>query len=138
MRTANASQDALQPEATISPLRSQAREHPIQNPKPSVFEDGEVRKSKSVTADGPPSRERTNSEVSPPTPGLDDTPYIRFAIDQLSRDEELLGRRRQGAASEDSYPVGRIAPEEDMSYRSTGHKRQHSDHEMKRPESSCK
>ena len=42
------------------------------------------------------------NEVSPPTPGVDDTPYIQFAIDQLTRDEELLGRRRQRAGSDAS------------------------------------
>ena len=44
----------------------------------------------------------STSETSPPTPGVDDTPYIQFAIDQLTRDEELLGRRRQRAGSETS------------------------------------
>ena len=38
-------------------------------------------------------------DPSPPTPGNDDTPYIQFAIDQLTRDEELLGRSRVGAES---------------------------------------
>ena len=33
-------------------------------------------------------------EGSPPTPGVDNTPYIRFAIDQLTRDEEVRGSRR--------------------------------------------
>lgn len=32
-------------------------------------------------------------EDSPPTPEQDDTPYIRFAIDQLTRDEEVRGSR---------------------------------------------
>lgn len=31
------------------------------------------------------------------TPGLDDTPYIRFAIDQLTRDEEIRGTRTYAA-----------------------------------------
>ncbi len=39
-------------------------------------------------------------EMSPPTPGVDDTPYIRFAIEQLTRDEDVLGRGRDSA-----YPV---------------------------------
>jgi hypothetical protein len=34
-------------------------------------------------------------EMSPPTPGVDDTPYIRFAIEQLTRDEDVLGRGRE-------------------------------------------
>ena len=33
-------------------------------------------------------------DAGPPTPGVDDTPYIRFAIDQLTRDEEVRGSRR--------------------------------------------
>lgn len=138
MRTPNASRDALQSEAMIPPPRSKAREQPLQKPKPLPPQEGEVLKSKQVAADGPQPRKRTDNEISPPTPGVDDTPYIRFAIEQLSRDEELFGRRRQGVASEDSYPVGKIAPDEDISYRSTGHKRQHSDHEIHRPDLSRK
>ena len=38
-------------------------------------------------------------DPSPPTPGNDDTPYIQFAIEQLTRDEELLGRSRTGNES---------------------------------------
>ena len=52
----------------------------------------------------------SRSDVSPPTPGTDDTPYIRFAIDQLTRDEELLGRSRQGVVSQDSDLIDRLTP----------------------------
>lgn len=41
-------------------------------------------------------------EASPPTPGMDDTPYIHFALDQLTRDEEVRGSR-QYAIQRDSY-----------------------------------
>ena len=47
----------------------------------------------------------SRAEVSPPTPGVDDTPYIQFAIDQLTRDEELTGRRRDGLPSGDVSPI---------------------------------
>jgi hypothetical protein len=33
-------------------------------------------------------------ENDAPTPGVDDTPYIHFALDQLTRDEEVRGSRR--------------------------------------------
>lgn len=57
---------------------------------------------------------QTGSEISPPTPGVDDTPYIRFAIEQLTRDEELLGRRRGAAReSQDSIIVSPIEPTEE-------------------------
>ncbi|KAJ9608064.1 hypothetical protein H2200_007052 [Cladophialophora chaetospira] len=36
-------------------------------------------------------------EMSPPTPGVDDTPYVRFAIEQLTRDEDVFGRGRDSA-----------------------------------------
>lgn len=32
-------------------------------------------------------------ETNAPTPGVDDTPYIHFALDQLTRDEEVRGSR---------------------------------------------
>ncbi|KAI9833290.1 MAG: hypothetical protein M1819_003685 [Sarea resinae] len=50
------------------------------------------------------------------TPGVDDTPYIRFAIDQLTRDEEVSADGRASRASEASYPVDRIIPDEGLGY----------------------
>ncbi|CAK3791784.1 hypothetical protein DOTSEDRAFT_83474 [Lecanosticta acicola] len=35
-----------------------------------------------------------NRERDAPTPGVDDSPYIHFALDQLTRDEEVRGSRR--------------------------------------------
>ena len=53
------------------------------------------------------------------TPGVDDTPYIWFAIDQLTRDEEVRGSRAdpmpQPMSSADDYPVERIAANPMMS-----------------------
>ncbi|KIX01949.1 uncharacterized protein Z518_07888 [Rhinocladiella mackenziei CBS 650.93] len=54
--------------------------------------------------DGGPSTVRMLSnfdEMSPPTPGVDDTPYIRFAIEQLTRDEDVTGRGRHSTATPD-------------------------------------
>ncbi|PGH14359.1 hypothetical protein AJ80_05949 [Polytolypa hystricis UAMH7299] len=53
-----------------------------------------------------------------PTPGVDDTPYIRFAIDQLTRDEELTGRGRQASTASMDYPVERIVSDEGLGYTS--------------------
>ena len=137
MRSPDASRDALQSEATILAVRPIAHEQLAESTKPSAvsFEEGDVTKSKPRTADSSTIHKLTNSDASPPTPGVDDTPYIRFAIDQLTRDEELLGRRRQGVASEDSYSIGKIDPREDTTYRSTGHERQSSSLQIKRPDS---
>ncbi|KAF2452427.1 hypothetical protein BDY21DRAFT_329159 [Lineolata rhizophorae] len=51
------------------------------------------------------------------TPGVDETPYIRFAIDQLTRDEEIRGTRLyHGLDDEDDYPVDRIIADPAMGY----------------------
>jgi hypothetical protein len=61
------------------------------------------------------------------TPGQDTTPYIRFAIDQLTRDEEVRGSRMYPAehqeaaeevdqASDEDYPVERIVSDENLGY----------------------
>lgn len=54
--------------------------------------------------------------MSPPTPGVDDTPYLRFALDQLTRDEELLGHGRHGSITSTDYPVERIVPDDGLGY----------------------
>lgn len=50
------------------------------------------------------------------SPGVDETPYMRFAIEQLTRDEELMGRGRQGSIDDTDYPVERIVPDEGLGY----------------------
>ncbi|TVY80282.1 hypothetical protein LSUE1_G004373 [Lachnellula suecica] len=58
----------------------------------------------------------SHMDPSPPTP-IDDTPYIRFAIDQLTRDEDLRTVQRPSTAtSSDSYPVDRIIPDHGLGY----------------------
>ncbi|KAF2090390.1 hypothetical protein K490DRAFT_54771 [Saccharata proteae CBS 121410] len=63
-----------------------------------------------------------DSESISTTPGVDDTPYIRFAIDQLTRDEEVRGSRRYaaGPSRNDDYPVDRIIPDEGLGYINQG------------------
>ncbi|KAF2691807.1 hypothetical protein K458DRAFT_473503 [Lentithecium fluviatile CBS 122367] len=62
------------------------------------------------------------------TPGQDTTPYIRFAIDQLTRDEEVRGSRMYPMGQDDGYveevydvsdeeyPVERIVSDESLGY----------------------
>ncbi|KAF2170421.1 hypothetical protein M409DRAFT_51466 [Zasmidium cellare ATCC 36951] len=47
-----------------------------------------------------------NRERDAPTPHVDDTPYIHFALDQLTRDEEVRGSRQYGIAPgiDGNYP----------------------------------
>lgn len=70
----------------------------------------------------PPALDLTNSqsmegERSPPTPGVDDTPYIRFAIEQLTRDEEVRGSRQYTTVNRpEPYPVERVVSNEGLDY----------------------
>ena len=52
------------------------------------------------------------------TPGQDTTPYIRFAIDQLTRDEEVRGSRvyPEVRQHEEDYPVERIVADDGLGY----------------------
>lgn len=53
------------------------------------------------------------------TPGHDTTPYIRFAIDQLTRDEEVRGSRVYPEVrryDEEDYPVERIVSDDGLGY----------------------
>ncbi|KZM23279.1 hypothetical protein ST47_g5601 [Ascochyta rabiei] len=64
-------------------------------------------------------RSTMDSESQATTPGQDTTPYIRFAIDQLTRDEEVRGSRvypeiRQ--RDEEDYPVERIISDDGLGY----------------------
>lgn len=58
-------------------------------------------------------------ERDAPTPGVDDTPYIHFALDQLTRDEEVRGSRRYpgdgGRYSYDALNTGDVAAAEGRS-----------------------
>lgn len=117
-----AGRDALQPDPSISSIVLVRQSPPIIEPASSgvvKFAEGPTTHEEPL----PPSSEGASAsknipdhDISPTTPGVDDTPYIRFAIDQLTRDEELLGSRLQGAPSEASYPVDRIISDEGLGY----------------------
>lgn len=58
-------------------------------------------------------------ESSPPTPTVDDTPFIRFAIEQLTRDEEVRAAaagRPQTSTSSHISPVERLVHDQGLSY----------------------
>ena len=79
---------------------------------------GELRREDDVKAWKP-----SKSDVSPPTPGVDDTPYIQFAIDQLTRDEELMGHRRIGVAPGNVSPISEdegLATRDEMPFQQPG------------------
>lgn len=108
-----ANQDAQQPEATIpkiEPLRPRETYHAGPDAGASSNQHAVKRKPVSTSSSEGTIVRRPISTVSPPTPGVDDTPYIQFAIDQLTRDEEVVGSRHQSNGTEIPYPVERIIP----------------------------
>lgn len=145
MRLSVASRDHFESEATI-PTIIQVKPSPPDGTDPAPtgvrFKEEQETIRKPVTSDGMPiQKAATEIDTTSTTPGVDDTPYIRFAIDQLTRDEELLGPRRRDTASEVSYPVDRIVPDEGLGYyrhgeRSTRHDRQPSKPPVEHLESS--
>lgn len=60
--------------------------------------------------------EAMDFDWGPPTP-TDDTPYLRFALDQLTIDRDVRALQRPGSVlSDDSYSVDRIVPDQGLGY----------------------
>lgn len=117
---------------TTAPGTPRIEEHSISYHQPSASQDtarpdtsGTVRfgedrvarfsaHSDDTVRDLPSSREYAGTA---PTPGLDDSPYVRFAIDQLTRDEQVRGpQRADSVSSNDDYPVDRLIWDEGLGY----------------------
>ncbi|KAE8328410.1 hypothetical protein BDV39DRAFT_173963 [Aspergillus sergii] len=52
----------------------------------------------------------------PPTPGMDDVPYIRYAINQLTREEDSRSLRRPSSVASEDYPAERLIWDEGLGY----------------------
>ncbi|KAK5951828.1 hypothetical protein OHC33_007120 [Knufia fluminis] len=65
-----------------------------------------------------------NGHLSPPTPGVDDTPYIRFALEQLTFDEELAGRGRHSSELIDYPQSQQTAHQQPVQSTPTQHQKQ--------------
>lgn len=59
---------------------------------------------------------RIPSECTTPaaTPGMDDSPYIHYAINQLTRNGEYSSLRRQDSVASDDYPTSRVAWDDEL------------------------
>ncbi|KAK7513467.1 uncharacterized protein IWZ02DRAFT_436337 [Phyllosticta citriasiana] len=117
------------PLASPDPLTTVHEQRPSQDstatavhPKVSFSESTITRKPVASTPrpSGSQCRSIMDSESLSTTPGVDDTPYIRFAIDQLTRDEEVRGTRIY-PVNDHEYPVDRIVSDEGLGYVHPGH-----------------
>jgi hypothetical protein len=103
-------------EAAEKPLQvtTDPNSHAIETPMDLPF-DAQRMRSREVRASERPIFDDLDS--APPTPNTDDTPYIRYAIDALTRGEEYKRiQRPRTANSEDSYPVDRMVPDQGLGY----------------------
>jgi len=87
-----------------NPLRSNPRISPIRRkPIPSTVYEGETpqldHKMIHPAAAESSAIKSLAVERNPPTPENDDTPYVHFALDQLTRDEEVRGSRMYAVQS---------------------------------------
>jgi len=111
MRSPKASREMLSSEATIPTIRPVRQEaHPTLPQRPPGVHFGATHtfKRKPISSEDIVAQRTEHAPQSPPTPGVDDTPYIRFAIDQLTRDEEVGGPRQPEAINETLQPTERI------------------------------
>ncbi|TGO38275.1 hypothetical protein BHYA_0078g00270 [Botrytis hyacinthi] len=87
------------------------------------FDEQQIRGMEAEASGRPRRMSDQVEDESPPTPNNDDTPFIRFAIDQLTRDEEARrearraqqleqGQQPTNSQSSEEYPVERIIPDE--------------------------
>jgi hypothetical protein len=112
----------IQPETITSTNRVTRTKSKTTAPLVVRFTDREMETPHPADSSSQPShRTREPRDRGGPTPGVDDTPYIRFAIEQLTRDEEVNALQRPGTASTAStYDVQRIVPDEGLGYYSHG------------------
>ncbi|KAI9749436.1 MAG: hypothetical protein M4579_006873 [Chaenotheca gracillima] len=119
VRSPIASRESLHAENTVPsrPIAEDERQRRAPLERPAATSDPRaiaIAASTRETPVGEPSiasGRTTEAAASPPTPGLDDTPYIRYAIDQITRPESDLGMHRGDTdSSEEIYVSERLPP----------------------------
>jgi hypothetical protein len=111
------------------------QDHRIDNPfqMSTVSPITEERPETQKGIHSPPRRAMDSASLAT-TPEVDDTPYIRFAIDQLTRDEEVRGSRLYPQVAEDEdYPVERIISDDGLGYMQQEQERQERQHRISHP-----
>jgi hypothetical protein len=114
-QTQNRSRKNSQSEATARPLQIIPNNisHAIADPADMRLDEERIR-SRETRASQRPILEKLDS--GPPTPDTDDTPYIRYAIDVLTRDDDLKRSRRPPTADSEDYPVERHIYDQGLGY----------------------
>jgi hypothetical protein len=117
----------VSPEGSLETIRPDQNRHSIgvneaayasNTPLVVRFDEEQIRSNEVASSkkEGRMEGMKMKVDPSPPTP-VDDTPYIRFAIDQLTRDDDVRAVRRPSTStSSESYPVDRIIPDYGLGY----------------------
>ncbi|KAL8998521.1 MAG: hypothetical protein Q9169_002464 [Polycauliona sp. 2 TL-2023] len=100
----------------VTPTQLRLPTAPVKAQLPASHQTHTIkRKPLSIDNTLPSNNPYKKEPISPPTPNVDDT-AIQFAIEQLTRDEEvthgLKARPLQRASSRESYSVERVVPDE--------------------------
>ncbi|KAH9205831.1 hypothetical protein DL95DRAFT_528644 [Leptodontidium sp. 2 PMI_412] len=124
------SEDTLRSEATIVPndyrhsIGANDQAYASETPLVVRFDEEQIRSIEAEASKREGKMDVLSMDSSPPTP-VDDTPYIRFAIDQLTRDQDVRPINQHSTpASSDSYPVERVVPDNGLGYMSAEQERE--------------
>ncbi|KAI9893090.1 MAG: hypothetical protein M1814_000637 [Vezdaea aestivalis] len=111
------SQENIQSETTLPNKPMKKSRLAASEPLAVRFNEKDMQPSRSQAGSSRTGQAHDVIRQGAPTPGVDDTPYIRFAIEQLTRDEEVRALdRAQTASSQSTYPVERIVPDQGLGY----------------------
>lgn len=112
----NRSRPNFHSEATATPINATTdiNSNAIVNPMDLRLDEQRI-SSRGARVSERPTFDELDS--APPTPNTDVTPYIRYAIDALTRDEDFKrSQKPRTSSSEDSYPVDRVIPDQGLGY----------------------
>ncbi|KAL2065742.1 hypothetical protein VTL71DRAFT_3412 [Oculimacula yallundae] len=128
--TPQRSEDTLRSEATILPddyrhtIGANDRAYASETPLVVRFDEDQIRSIEAEASKREGKMDALSMDSSPPTP-VDDTPYIRFAIDQLTRDQDVrLAKRHSTPTSTDLYPIERVISDDGLGYMSAEQERE--------------
>ena len=110
-RTPQRSSETLKADAIQQSIGVNEAAYASNNPLVVRFDEEQIRSDEAEASKRERRMDGGSFDSGPPTPNTDDTPYIRFAIEQLTRDEEIRAAQHlDSERSSDSYPVNRIVP----------------------------
>ena len=111
LRSPQRSSETLKADAEQQSVGTNEGAYASNNPLVVRFDEEQIRSDEVEASKRERRMDNGSFDSGPPTPNTDDTPYIRFAIDQLTRDEEIKDTQRPNSErSSDSYPIDRIVP----------------------------